>query len=63
MPAETPKKPCSHTLHPKGQSYPRNCAGKVTYTAPDGRTFCKRHEPDAERKALWAAIHTVQVAR
>lgn len=34
----------------------RNCSGKVVYIDPMGRGWCKRHEPDEERKSVWEKI-------
>ena len=37
----------------------RNCSGKVTYTDPQGRSYCKKHEPDDESKKNREAIAKV----
>lgn len=38
----------------------RNCSGKVVYVDHLGRGWCKRHEPDSERKKAWAEIARAQ---
>ena len=39
-----------------GYAVSNNCKCKVVYVDPMGRGWCKRHQPDEDRKAAWAAI-------
>ena len=40
----------------QGLAATRNCACKVVYVDPQGRGWCRRHEPDDETKERWAKI-------
>jgi hypothetical protein len=56
---ESEKPVCHKTVDVRGgaaMAGVRNCSGKVVYTDHQGRGWCKRHEPDDERKAIWAGI-------
>ena len=47
---------CYHIVEVRGgqaAAAVRNCSRKVVYVDPKGRGWCKRHQPDPERKAIW----------
>ena len=57
---------CSKTVEVKGGqclAAARKCAFKVVYVDALGRPWCKRHEPDDERKVVIAQIAAVEAAK
>ncbi len=50
---------CTHRVNVPGGSCgaaTRPCALRVIYVDPIGRGWCKRHQPDEERKQVWERI-------
>jgi hypothetical protein len=64
--ATASKMECSKRVDVKGGAClaaSRQCACKVVYVDAMGRGWCKRHEPDTERKALIDQIAKVETAK